>query len=361
MGPPDTSGIDLNPANFRSRADLVYCLQQLHTTIGCPSYRDLEEVGKNMGIELRSSTIGDLIGENSATSTRKVMWKTVELFVLACGVPETELDRWRAAWEAAMAPDKPAWQEERQHLMAEIAQLKTDLAATEARASQLATDLAAAEARIEQLTTPELTAGETPVDQPAAAVKEVEPLERLRIQADTRHDHKDYAGAADLYKHIVTQVEREHGSGDPRTLQAQRRLLEIETEAYTGEWLDGEWKFNMWFRLVTRRTLNARWRHLIRQYQKHLPEGDRRTLELRLAHIYWGGVLLLEHTYWSTIPSEERDKRSTAMLPAARKLLIGLHADCKIHLPPGDPFTAQVAEYVDAPGKLIHSRPDGDR
>jgi hypothetical protein len=307
---------------------------------------------------LPSSTISDLIGERAETRSSQPEWDTVRLFVLACGVPETELERWWAAWKRAVAPDKPAWQKERQALVAENAQLKTDLAATEARASQLATDLAAAQARIEQLTTPEPAAADTPVDQPA--VKEMEPLERLRIQADTRHEAQDYAGAADLYKQIVAQVEREHGPTDLRTLQAQRRLLEIETEAYTGEWLGEERKFNMWFRLVTRRKLNARWRHLIRAYQQHLSEGDRRTLELRLAHIYWGAVLLLEHTYWSAIPSEERNKRATAMLPAARKLLIGLHADCKIYLP-GDPFTAQVAEYVDSPGKLIHSYPNDDQ
>jgi hypothetical protein len=229
MGAPDTSGIDLNPANFRCRADLVYCLQQLHTTIGCPSYRDLHEIGKKRGIELPVATIGDLIGRNSPTNPSKLVWKTVRLFVLACGVPETELDSWRAAWEAAVAPNRPVWQEERQHILAQ-------LAAAKACASQLATDLAAAKARIEQLTTPEFAAAEeTRVDQPTAAVKEVEPLERLRIEADTCHEAKDYARAADLYKQIVTHVERENGPGDLRTFQAQHKLLEIETEAWTGE------------------------------------------------------------------------------------------------------------------------------
>lgn len=352
MGAPDTSDIDLNPANFRGRADLVVCLQQLHTKSGGPSYRDLAKIARSRGIKLSSSTIGDLIGEKSATSTRKLAWKTVELFLLVCDVPETELNGWRAAWEAAMTPDRPTWPEERQHLLATIA-------AAEARTSQLTTDLAAAKARIDQLTTELTPAGETRGDQPTAAVKDVEPLERLRIQADTHHNAQDYARAADLYKQIVTHVEREHGPDDRRTLQAHHRLLEIETEAYTGDWLGGEWKFNIWFRLVTRRTLNARWRHLIREYQQHLPEGDPATLELRLDHIYSGAVLLLEHTYWEAL-FEDRE-RSTAMLPAARKLLISLHADCKTYLPPGDPFTAKVAQYVDSPDRLIDSRPDRHR
>lgn len=344
MGPPDTSGIDLNPVNFRERADLVYCLDQLHTKIGGPSYRDLEEVGKNMGIKLRSSTIGDLIGENSATSTRKVTWKTVELFVLVCGVPETELDRWRAAWEAAMTPDRPAWQEEQQHLLSEIEQLRAALAA--------------AQARIAQLT----TSAEAHVDQPNAAVKEVSPLERLRIEADTHHDAQDYARAADVYKRIVTRVESEHGPGDPRTLHAQHRLLEIETEAWTGEGrIGGEWKFTIWFRVITRRRLNARWRHLIGEYQRHLSKGDRRTLALRLAHIHWGAIVLLEHTYWDATLFDEHDKRSTAMLPAARKLLTSLHADCKIYLPHGDPLTAKIAHYEESPDQLLQSRPDRQR
>jgi hypothetical protein len=337
MGAPDTSDIDLNPANIRGRADLVSRLRQLHTRIGGPSYRDLEETGKNMGIELRSSTIGDLIGRNSPTSTSKPSWRTVELFVLVCGVPKTELDVWRAAWEAAVAPDRPTWQEENQHLLTEIERLRAALAAAEARIEQLTAALAAAEAR---------------GDQPAAAVMEIGPLERLRITADTHHEAKNYAAAADVYKQIVTHVEREHGPDDLRTLQVHHRLLKIETEAYA----DGDWKFNIWFRVVTRRTLNARWRHLIREYKQHLPEGDRTVLELRLERIYWGAVLLLERTYWNEIL--ESRERPTVMLPAARKLLISLHADCKIHLPSGDPFTAKVAEYVDFPDRLIDSRPD---
>jgi hypothetical protein len=344
MGAPDTNGIDLNPANFRDRADLVFCLEQLHTKIGGPSYRDLEKIGRSRGIELRRSTIGDLIGKKSKTSTRKLAWKTVELFVLACGVPEAELEGWRKAWEAAMAPDKPTWQEERQHLLATI--------------DQLTTDLAAAKARIKQLSPPEPAAAQTRGDQPTAAVKEVEPLERLRIEAATRHEAKDYATAADLYKQIVTHVEREHGPGDPRTLQAQHQLLEIETEACTGNWLSGEWKFNIWFRVVTRRTLNARWRHLICEYQQCLSKGSRTVLELRLEHIYWSAVLLLEHTYWDATLFDEYDKRSTVMLPAARKLLISLHADCRTYLPPGDPFTAKVAQYVNSPEQLFHNRPE---
>jgi hypothetical protein len=133
--------------------------------------------------------------------------------------------------------------------------------------------------------------------------------------------------------------------------------LEIETEAYTADRLGGEWKFSIWFRVITRPKLNERWQHLIRQYQQHLPEGDRATLELRLGHIYWGAVLLLEHMYWQVMFPDD-DKRATVMLPAARKLLTALLADCKIHLPPDDPLTAKVAQYVESPEQLIDSRPD---
>jgi hypothetical protein len=67
----------------------------------------------------------------------------------------------------------------------------------------------------------------------------------------------------------------------------------------------------------------------------------------------------LEHTYWDATLFDERDKRSTVMLPAACKLLIALHADCKIYLPSSDPFTAKIAQYVESPDKLIlHNRPE---
>lgn len=101
QGTSDIGGINLDSANFRCRADLVYCLQQLHIKIGHPSYRELQKAGKNRGIKLPISTIGDLIGNHSRTSTSKLPWQTVKLFVLACGLPEAHLKNWRKAWEAS--------------------------------------------------------------------------------------------------------------------------------------------------------------------------------------------------------------------------------------------------------------------
>ncbi len=371
MGAPDTSGIDLDPGNFRCRADLVYCLRQLYVEIGRPSYRDLRKIGESMGIELAPATIGELIGEKSPTSTSQLTWKTVELFVLACGVPETELEGWRKAWRATVAPDRPAWQEERQHLLTEIDQLTTAFTAAEARTSQLTADLAAAEARIEGLTTADLVAAEERIEGLTDAVKEAESralvaeaillyrqeqpsgpdlpeqpsvpdlpelLKRLRIKAETYYDAKDYAGATNLYRQFATQVEHEYGSDHIRTLQAQHRHLEIETEALQ------ESKLNPRLRVFTRCRLNLRWRHLIREYQRCLPEGVRAIPELRLEHIYWVALVL------------NRGRRSTA-LSHARKLLIGLHADCKVFLLSNDPFTAQVATLVELPDRLFDSRP----
>jgi len=92
MGAPDTSGIDLDPAKIRDRADLVYCLRQLHVEAGRPSYSKLNKLA---GGNLPPSTISDLIGEKAPTRSSQPEWDTARLFALACGVPETELDRWR--------------------------------------------------------------------------------------------------------------------------------------------------------------------------------------------------------------------------------------------------------------------------
>jgi hypothetical protein len=385
MGTPDTSDIDLNPANFRCRADLVYCLELLYTEIGRPSYRDLQEIGRSRGIELSITTVGELIGKNSKTNTSKLTWNAVRLFVLACGVPTTELEVWRKAWQAAVAPERPAWQEERQHLHAKIDQLTADLTtvktqvdqltadlgAAEARNNQLTVDLAAAEARTSQLTI-DIAAAKARVDQLTAAVEAAEtraidaeqalaayhqsqssasclpePVEQLRIKADTYYDAQDYAPAVNLYGRIAAQLEREHGPGDPRTLQAQHRHVEAETEA---SW---DSRVNICVQVFTRRNLNAHWRHLIYEYQRYLPENGRTILELQLEYIYWVAVLQLERIFW-----DDSGNISTAMLTATRKLLISLHADCKILLPPGDPFTAQVAEYADSPDQFFNSRPE---
>jgi hypothetical protein len=371
MGTPDTSDIDLNPANFRCRADLVYCLEQLHTKIGGPSYRDLQKTGQSRGIELSTTVIGGLIGKNSKTNPSKLTWKTVELFVLACGVPKTELDGWRKAWQAAVAPERPAWQEERQYLHAtidqltadlttvktQVDQLTADLGAAEARNNQLTADLGAAEARTSQLTI-DIAAAEARVDQLTAAVETAEaravdaeqaliayhqsqssvlvlpePLEQLRIKADTYYDARDYTGAVDLYRQIATQVQHEHGPDDPRTLQAQRRHLEVETKAFQHSCLNI--LFILLFRASGRHKLNVRWRQLICAHQRWLPEGSRATLELRLDYMYWVSRVLNR-------PCRHYHKG----LSPARKLLISLHADCKTLLPSGDPFTEEVAEYM---------------
>jgi hypothetical protein len=399
MGAPDTSDIDLDPANFKDRADLVTCLEQLYIKIGCPSYRDLQKIGQSRGIELSTSTIGDLIGENSKTNPSKLTWKTVELFVRACGVPETELDRWRAAWEAAMTPDRPAWQKERQHLLATIDQLTAALEAAEARTSQLTTDLAEAKDQVDQLTadlaaaeacTEQLAAAKERIEQLTAAVEAAEanakgaeaalaayhqsaalclpePLEQLRRKADIHRKTHDYAAAVNLYRQIARQVKREHGPDDPRTLQAQHRLLEVETETLKS-------RRGVRFRVFARHTLNARWQKLIGEHRRLLPEGSRMTLELRLDHIYWVAILLRRRNKTTcvpfAVPSPLEDSATTSSLgrlyprydglSPARKLLIGLYADCENHLSPDDPFTAEVFEYMHTED-LKFKRPERQR
>lgn len=362
MDAPDTSDIDLDPAHFRCPADLWYRLHQLHEKVKAeyPSYEDLSEL---TGVP--RATLYDLLGENSKTrnNKNKPLWDTVKPVVRGCGVPETELERWEAAWEASVAQDKPTWPEEQQQLLAEINQLATCLATANTRTSQLAADLAEAKARIDQLTknfatadtyidqlTTVIAQGKTRTDQLTAdlAVAEARamdaekalaayhhvpslpaPIEQFRIRAQTYYDARDYTGAIKLYRQIAAEVEREYGPGDPRTLQAQRRHLEVKTEDFKEK--QTEILPNAWLQFFTRRKLSARWRHLICEHQRCLPEGDRMTLELRLEHIYWMAKLL--------------NPRKVSLSPA-RKLLIALHADCKLFLPPGDPFTAEVARYM---------------
>lgn len=178
MGGPDTSGIDLD--NVRDWESLVFCLRQLRFEAGHPSYSKLNELA---GGKLHSSTLSNLIGDKAETRSSYPEWETVRLFVLACDVPGTKLEDWHKAWKAAVAPNRPAWQEERQHLLAQIDQLTTNLAAAGARASQLTTDLGAAKAQIDQLTadlaaaeacTDQLAAANERIDQLTAAVKEAE-------------------------------------------------------------------------------------------------------------------------------------------------------------------------------------------
>jgi hypothetical protein len=239
MGAPDTSGIDLD--NVRDWESLVFCLRQLRVEAGRPSYSKLD---KFAGGKLPSSTLSDLIGEKAETRSSYPEWETVRLFVLACGVPEAELDGWWAAWKAVVAPDRPAWQEEWQHLLAKIDQLTTGLATEKARTSQLTTDLAAAEARIDQYTATvevlqarahephifmsiseartqetEAILASRPTQSSALDLPELrisvldlpvkplgifsvldlpEPLERLRVKAEIFYNAKDYAYAANL-------------------------------------------------------------------------------------------------------------------------------------------------------------------
>jgi hypothetical protein len=289
----------------------------------------------------------------------------VRLFVLACGVPETELDGWRKAWKLAMAPDRPAWQEEQQHLLAKIDQLTTDLAAAEARTGQLTTQLAAAKERIDQLTVA-VEAAKARAEGAEAALAAYhqsqsaalclpEPLERLRIKADIHRKTGDYAAAIDLYRRIARHVKREHGPGDPRTLQAQHEHLEVKAEAL-------ESRCGVRFRVFARHTLDARWRKLICAHQRWLPERSRTTLELRLDHIYWVAILLRRRRGKTTSspslgPSPPTGSTTSSSLPyrypyyadgpsPAHKLLIGLYADCKIFLPPDDRFTEEVFRYM---------------
>jgi hypothetical protein len=369
MGAPDTSGIDLD--NVRCWAELVSCLRHLRVEAGRPSYSKLD---KFAGGKLPSSTLSNLIGEKAETRSTYPEWETVRLFVLACDVPEAELDGWWAAWKAAVAPDRPTCQEERQHLRAKIDQLTADLATEKARTSQLTTDLAAAKARIDQYTaTVEILQARAHEPHIFMSISEVrtqeteavlasrptqssvldlpsrrdrilfvfglpEPLDRLRVKAEIFYNAKEYAYAADLYKQIATQVEHEYTPGHSSVLDAQRRHLEIETEAAAGS------KVNMRFRVLMRRKLNTRWRHLICEYQRRTSEDNRKTFEVRLEHAYWVAVLL------------NRGRRSTA-ISHARKLLIDLYADCKSSLPLDDPFAAKVAQYADSPDEFFYSHP----
>jgi hypothetical protein len=95
----DTSGIDLNPANFRCQADLVHCLQTLYYKTGRIPYCELSE---RTGGDLSAASIGDLIGKNSKIKFTRIPWRIVELFVLACGAPEADLKKWRKAWEVSV-------------------------------------------------------------------------------------------------------------------------------------------------------------------------------------------------------------------------------------------------------------------
>lgn len=366
MEAPDTSDIDLDPAHFRCPADLWYRLDQLYTKIGRPSYGKLS---KRTGVA--PSTLSDLLGANSKTRTNasRPERETVRLFVLGCGMPDTELERWEAAWKASVVQDKPTWPGEQQQLLANIDQLTADLTADKARIEQLATALAAEKSRTGQLTTDfaaaktyidqlttDLATAKKRIEQLAAAVEAAktratdaeaalaayhqaqsavlrlpEPLEQLRIKAETYYDAHHYMGAADLYGQIAAQVEREYGPGDLRTLQAQHKCLEVETEAHWDACVSrsgyrppyGQYQ-PVSFRGSEFERLKACWRQLICAHQQYLPEGDRAILELRLEHICWLANL------------GEDD----------RKLLLDLQVDCKLFLPSGDPFTAQISQYV---------------
>lgn len=178
-------------------------------------------------------------------------------------------------------------------------------------------------------------------------------MEQLRRKADIHRKTDDYAAAINLYRQIARHVEREHGPDAPRTLQAQRRLLEVETEAF-------EKSRGVRFRVFARRTLDARWRKLIRAHRRCLPERSRMTLELRLDHIYWVAILLRRRNKTSSpfaVPSPLDDSATASSLgrlyphygnglSPARKLLIGLYADCENYLSPDDPFTKEVFEYM---------------
>ncbi|MDQ3763026.1 MAG: hypothetical protein M3460_15675 [Actinomycetota bacterium] len=168
MGAPDTSGIDLD--NVRCWTELVSCLRQLRVEAGRPSYSKLD---KFAGGKLRPSTLSDLIGEKALARSSYSEWDTVRLFVLACNVPEAELDSWWKAWKIAVAPDRPTCQEERQHLLATIDQLTANLTAAQAQIDQDTTALAASKDQVDQLTT-NLAAAEARIDQLTAAVKEAE-------------------------------------------------------------------------------------------------------------------------------------------------------------------------------------------
>lgn len=72
-----------------SRLGILPC--QLYAKIGRPSYRDLHNISKRMGMEPPVATISDLIGRNSMNRISKPAWRPVEWFVLACGVPEAHL------------------------------------------------------------------------------------------------------------------------------------------------------------------------------------------------------------------------------------------------------------------------------
>jgi hypothetical protein len=307
MGGPDTSGIDLDPGRFRCRADLVVCLQQLHNDIGCPSYRDLEETGKNMGIKL------------------PLAWKTMELFLRVCNVPGTELDRWRAAWKAAMAPDKPTWQEENQHLRAQIDQLTAALTAAKSQIDQLAADARKAEARVVDC---EKALADWDQTQSAKPFLPEHDLEVLRLKAAARRGAGDYEGSQQLYEQIAYQLKYKHrlGPGDRRTLRVKSLQLDAMTCRFFCLMSPDEYVPSGPKPSLLRERLAEDWEYLVREHQRWLPEGDPMTFRVRLRQAYWAD------TMWSH--------------GLARRILNDLHVDCKVFLSSDDPLTTEVVQRM---------------
>ena len=331
MDAPDTSDIDLDPAHFRCRADLWYCLDRLYTKIGRPKYRKFcDEILKSKGIKLAPSTLSNLISEKSKTSTGRVTWDTVERFVRGCGVPETELEGWRKAWQASEARDKPAWQEERERLRDRIEQLTAALAASEARIEQLTADVQKAEARAVEaekaLTDRDQTqSAEPPLSEAALKV--------LSSKAEARHDLMDYAGAAELYKQIAERLKRMRGPGDRRALQFESLCLDAEACALFCDLAARHGSLDPYEGLDRKRPggvdvekLEERWRELVREHQRWLPQCDPMTLHLQLRQGYWV----------DTLHSND----------LARRILSDLRVDCEVCLAPGDPFNFVIDEIM---------------
>lgn len=331
----DTSDIDLNPANFRCRADLWYCLDRLYTKIGRPLYREFEdEILKNKGIKLPHSTLGNLIGENSKTSTSRVTWNTVERFVLGCGVPKAELEGWRKAWEASEAQDRPDWPEELERLRDRIEQLTAALAESEARIEQLTADVQKAEARAAEFEKALTGRDQTQSAEPFPSESN---LEVLNFKAEARYSIRDYKGAAEIYEQIAEQLKRTRGPGDRYTLQFQS--LRLDAEACSTFCL-----LSRYHTASDLRPMNPlggkfkeRWQELVCEHQRWLPQGDPMTLHLQLRHAYWAAIL------WSD--------------DLSRRILSDLHIDCKTFLAPNDPFASRVVQIMKG-GFWVSSEPD---
>ena len=319
---PDATGIDLG--QVCDRASLVYVLKQLKFKAGAPAYTQINDLSRG---KLPRSTLSNLIGHNAQDRSSDVTWDTVKTFICALAplVPGINLSRWKEAWERAMRPGRPVWQEEQERLRDRIDQLTAALAASEDRIDQLAVDVQKAEARAREFEKALAGRDQTQSAEPPLSESD---LKALYLKAAARYDVMDYAGAAGLYEKIAERLKNTDGPNKRRTLEAQGWRLEAKTceygKSFTSSFKDVPLELRP--RPYIGEDLRRSWQELICEYQRWLPEGDRMILEFRLRHAYWADTL------WSH--------------DLARRILSDLHVDCKLFLPPDDTFTAQVVQRM---------------